>query len=127
MDTASLPSTEFTIWGETFEIKPGDVIEPDGRMSERLHPGDNFSDSGYPGCQFRIPVNSAGPIKSVAVNVKVTGRTWQWRGDRCWVRVRIEYVGDCEPSTFVSGWLLDTRVTQDPNGWYAKHPVKEIR
>lgn len=126
MAQAQLPSTDFVIAGEAYTIKPGDVVEKDGGLAERLRPGDDFADSGYPGCQFRLPVNASGPIKSVAVNIKVTGRTWKWRGDRCWVRVRIEYVGDCNPSTFASGWLLDTHVTQDPNGWYAKNPVKPL-
>lgn len=127
MDTASLPSTEFIVQGEPFCVKVGDVVEKDGGLAERLHPGDNFSDSGYPGCQFRLPVNATGPIKSVAVNIKVTGRTWQWRGDRCWIRCRIEYVGDCAESTFASGWLLSPNVTQDPASWYARNPVGEIR
>lgn len=128
METASLPSTEFTLCGDTFEIKPGDVVEPDGRICVRLHPGDKFSDSSYPGCQFRVPVENGGPIKSLAVNIKVTGRGWKWRPgtDQSWVRCRIEYVGDGEPSTYASGWLLCPRVTQDPNGWYAKHPVEAL-
>lgn len=124
MEQALLPSTEFVIAGETYRVQVGDVVEKDGGLAERLRPGDNFADSSYPGCQFRVPVNGNGPIKSVAVNVRVTGRTWKWRGDRCWVRVQIEYVGDGEPSTFAGGWLLDTRVTQDPIGWYARNPVR---
>jgi hypothetical protein len=40
------------------------------------------------------------------VNVVVTGRTWQRREGDYWVRVRIEFVGDGEPSVFVGGWLL---------------------
>lgn len=126
MDTASLPSTDFTIQGEQFTVKVGDVVERDGGLAERLHHGDNFADSSYPGCQFRVPVNGNGPIKSAAVNIKVTGRTWKWRSDRCWVRCQIEYVGDGEPSTFCGGWLLDVRVTQDPSSWYARNPVKPL-
>jgi hypothetical protein len=125
--TTHTPTTlpTFTICGREYTVKPGDVLEQDGKISERLLPGDDFSDSSYPGCQFRLPV-FGGPIKSVAVNIKVTGRTWQWRGDRCYVRVRIEFVGDGEPSTFGSGWLMDPNVTQAPDSWYAKHPVKPL-
>jgi hypothetical protein len=36
----------------------------------------------------------------------ITGRTVKRRMGDEWVRVRIEWVGDCEPSTFCSGWLL---------------------
>lgn len=124
--TPTIPSTEFTVHGTAYEIKPGDVVEKDGRISERLHPGDNFADSGYPGCQFRLPVWGGGPIKSVAVNIKVTGRSWQWRDGKPWIRVRIEFVGDCAESTFASGWLLSPTITQDRDSWYAKNPVKPL-
>jgi hypothetical protein len=44
---------------------------------------------------------------SFGVNIEITGRTIQW--ERTWwqrrVRVRIEFVGDGEPSTFSGGWL----------------------
>ena len=61
---------------------------------------DDFSDSSFPGCQFRT---SAG----TALNVKVTGRTFQRCSgiDGSVVRVQIEFVGDGEPSEFCSGWI----------------------
>lgn len=73
-------------------------------ISDVLLEGDKFCDSGYPGCQFRIKLWIDGPIKSIAVNVKITGKTWTKYNGSFWVRCQIEYVGDCEPSTFEQGW-----------------------
>ena len=74
-------------------------------VGELLTPGSKFKDSGFPGCDFYLPTGSAGPVKKVAVNVKVTGKTLQKKhGDYC-VKVKIEFVGDCEPSTFAPGWM----------------------
>lgn len=85
----------------------GSYIKLDARnIGEKLLPGDDFCDSGYPGCEFRFPLSGGGPIKSVAVNVKVTGRTIQYRQGSMWIRVQIEWVGDCEPSTYSGGWML---------------------
>jgi hypothetical protein len=100
--------TPVSVEGTEVLPKIGDVVRIDGRSSaawERLLPGDDFSDSGYPGCDFRLPVRAGGPIESVAVNVHITGRTIQWHSGAQWVRIRIEFVGDCEPSTYSSGWL----------------------
>lgn len=85
----------------------GSFIELDNRnIGEKLLPGDNFSDSGWPGCEFRFPISCGGPIKSVGVNVNVTGRGVQYRQGGMWIRVQIEWVGDCEPSTFSGGWMM---------------------
>jgi hypothetical protein len=91
------------------EAQIGDVIRfGEHKICKRLLPGDNFSDSGYPGCQFRIPVNGGmGPIPSVAVNVKITGKkSVRYNGDY-WLRCQIEFVGDCEPSTFCAGFIKE--------------------
>lgn len=83
------------------EVKVGSVIRVDNwKVSEALLPGDDFS-------PFRIPTHCGGPITSVAVRIEVTGRSIQyqgWMGKR--VRVRVVFVGDCEPDTCVGGWLL---------------------
>ena len=63
-----------------------------------LRQGDTFSDSGFPGCEFRSD-------HGTAINVKVTGRTFQRLHDCKVVRIQIEFVGDCEPSTFEGGWM----------------------
>ena len=63
-----------------------------------LREGDDFCDSGFPGCEFRSD-------RGTAINIKVTGRTFQRLHGCDVVRVQIEFVGDCEPSTFESGWM----------------------
>lgn len=74
--------------------------EPDAAMS-------------WAGSQWRLPMHGVGPVRSVAVNVKVTGRSVQRRSDCRWVRAQIEFVGHCEPSTFVAGWVRWDRLTVD--------------
>jgi len=88
------------IYDETVEPKIGSFIKPDGWAL-----GSKLEASDWDAAAFRIPLNSAGPITSLAVNVIVTGRTWQRRNASYYVRVRIEFVGDGEPSTFTTGWM----------------------
>ena len=61
--------------------------------------GDSFS-------TFRLPTNSGGPIKSLAVEIEVTGRTYRYSaaGNRQ-IRVKITFPGDCEPDTVTHGWM----------------------
>jgi hypothetical protein len=74
----------------------GCILEPDGRMGENLLPCEDYSDAS-----FRFPVLGL----EIACNVHVTGRKLQYDGGNTKVRVRIEWVGDGEPSTFCGGWL----------------------
>ena len=80
------------------------------KIGEKLLPGDDFTCSGWEGCDFRYPNPIAGweESRAIACNVHITGRIGQTRGawDSEWVRVKIEWVQDCEPNTFSSGWLL---------------------
>jgi hypothetical protein len=71
-------------------------------VSERLLPSD------WDAAAFRYPAASLGPDGSVAVNVELTGRTLQRRpySDDLWIKARVEFVGDGEPSRFASAWLL---------------------
>ena len=56
-----------------------------------LRESDGYSDSSFPGCDFRTD-------RGTAINVRVTGRTFQtYLGVRA-VRVEVEFVGDGEPS-----------------------------
>lgn len=86
------------------------------RIGEILHKGDDFSCEGYAGCDFRFPALYGGPIKDVACNVKVTGRKTTRRFGDEWVRVMVEFVGDCESSTFVKGFMLINDTTS-PKGF----------
>ena len=88
--------------------KIGDFVVPDKWIfGEKLETDDGYSDTEFPGCQFRLRSTPRGvPLGSLAVNIKITGRDLQyhWNGQR--LRVKIEFVGDGEPSQFTGGWLF---------------------
>jgi hypothetical protein len=67
-----------------------------------LKKDDGYKDNLFPGCQFRIQMFDS----NVAVNVKITGKTPTRRNGSLWYRVKVEFVGDGEPSTFSGGWFL---------------------
>jgi len=74
-------------------------VKPDGwDFGERLIAGDDFS-------SFRLPTGSNGPIKSLAVEIEITGRTIQKRMNLNMVRVRIRFVGDGEPDQVTRGYM----------------------
>jgi len=96
------------IYGRECRAEVGSLIKLDGSPRyERLLPGDDNVCPGWLGCDFRYPNPLQGWEKqhAIACNVSVSGNTLQRRGGDLWVRVRIEWVGDCEPSTFSGGWL----------------------
>jgi hypothetical protein len=67
-----------------------------------LAAGDSFS-------PFRLPTNSEGPIKSLAVRVEVSGRKLGRAAGRAGgltVAVKITFVGDGEPDTVTSGYMV---------------------
>jgi hypothetical protein len=105
------PPQAVEIYGKSFVPAIGSAIEIDnngkGSRFSVLLAGDDFADSGYAGSQFRIATDWLAPvIKSLPVDVKITGRTLQLRhGGDCYVRVEINFVGDCEPDTKCGGWL----------------------
>jgi len=79
--------------------KVGSYIKPDGwPIGSCLVAGDSFS-------AFRLPTNSAGPITSLAVRIEVTGRTFKYRLGDWLVRVKIIFLGDCEPDTQTGGYM----------------------
>lgn len=89
------------IYGRQVKVEVGSYIEP-----ENWKIGSTLEASDWDAAEFRLPTNSGGPIKSIAVNIKITGTTVQRRHGSNWVKVRIESVGDGSPSTFFGGWLL---------------------
>lgn len=95
-------------FGTEVEVNVGSVIELDSGRVEQLLAGDDYVDSGFAGCDFRYPNPVLGweTKHAIAVNVEITGRTSQYRKGARWARVRIEWVGDCEASTFSGGWVL---------------------
>jgi len=92
-------------YGQTLTVEPvvGSIVKLDNGRCEAMLAGEDFVDSGFAGCDFRFPLPNAG--LEVAVNIHVTGRTVQQRNGAEWVRCKVEWVGDCEPSTFCGGWL----------------------
>ena len=91
------PRTEIYGWDVTPKV--GSFIKPDGwAFGQRLIAGDSFS-------TFRIPVNSLGPIKDLAVEIEVTGRTLQKKHGMRMVRVKVTFPGDGESDTVTSGYM----------------------
>jgi len=80
----------------------GDKIKGDNWpwMSE-LGPDNGYSDSSFPGCQFRVDMDHG---INRAVNIKTTGGP-RWNGYQYQSRCKIEFVGDGETSTFTGGLL----------------------
>jgi hypothetical protein len=97
------------IYGVERLAQLGSVVHLDGhRLAERLLAGDPLPiGEGWPGCDFRYPnpISACRESRAIACNVHVTGRTLRFRAGGLWVRVSIEWVGDCEPSTYAGGWL----------------------
>lgn len=95
------------------EVTPriGSYVQPDAWKH-----GEKLVASDWDQAQFRIPtgIRAGGAFTmtpsgyvEIAINVEVTGRTWQrapYTGTLR-VRCRIEFVGDGEPSSFSGGWL----------------------
>ena len=103
-----LTPTSKTIDGREITPEVGSYVILDSKnIGEQLLPGEDYVDSGFAGCQFRWPnpIQEWRTSRAIAVNVEITGRTIQYRDGGRYVRVRIEWVGDCEPSTFSGGWL----------------------
>ena len=84
----------------------GDYVAYDGKAGTILNEGETFTDSGFAGSQFRS--NSG-----IAINVVVTGKKWVLKNGRFAVRVRVESVGDCEPSEFWGGYLFKNNDYED--------------
>jgi len=91
---------------EKYQPQIDDLLVPDSwYMGEKLTEDDGYSDSSFPGCQFRVETVGG----DLAVNVTITGGdhfvscavSRRTRKSRC----KIEFVGDGEPSIFTGGWL----------------------
>lgn len=101
------PIKSIEIYGREIRPEVGSFVIPDGKLvGECLLPGDETVDAGYRGCQFRWPVNQY-PIDTVAIDIEITGRTLRRRAyqDGYFVRCKIVFVGDCEPDSWIVGWL----------------------
>lgn len=77
----------------------GTYVKPDG-----WHIG-NVLKKGLDGfCDYYLLTNN-NVIKELAVNVEITGRTRRRISGDYYVRVKITFVGDCEPDTVSGGWI----------------------
>jgi hypothetical protein len=64
----------------------------------------------WDGASFRFP-HAFQPNPSLAINVTITGRTIQRKGECHWVKVQIEWVGDGEESRYSSALLRVNPIT----------------
>lgn len=95
-------TTTKTIYGREVEVKAGSQIRIDGwGLCHKILTACEVPELAA----FRVQSNGG----NLAVNVTIVGRTLQrvpYEGHAGYVRVKIEFVGDGEPSTFNHGWLL---------------------
>ena len=86
----------------------GCYVKPDGwNIGEKLIESNGYSDSDFPGCQYRLPSTGG----DLAVNIAITGRKstpvpYQVDGLGYRTRVRVEFVGDGTLSTFTHGYVV---------------------
>lgn len=81
-----------------FMPQVGSYVKPDcWAIGECLIAGDDFS-------AYRLPTHNP-IVKSLAVNVEVTGRKVMSNYGERFVRVRITFLGDGEPDQHTSGWM----------------------
>jgi len=72
--------------------------------------GNSFKDESFPGCAYYLE-SGLYTDQHYAVNIHITGRkSVQVDYDEWRTRVRIEFVGDGEPSKFVSGYIYTIRL-----------------
>ena len=89
-------------YGNDVEVRPGRhvVIDNWGAVGQTIR----ADEIGF--ATYRIPTSGVGPIKDLACEVHLTGRTLQRRMGSYYVRVQVIFVGDGEPDVDVSGWMF---------------------
>ena len=101
------------MYGIKHVVEGNEYIHPDGwPMGECIKiETDNFTDSGWPGCDYRINcINHDMPSHNLAVNIKVTGKP-RWFASlpsgMVKSRIKIEFPQDGgEPSHYTGGWIF---------------------
>ena len=96
--------TKALIYGNEVEVKLDSYIVPDGWTFGGIVIASDWDKADF--CLTKSASYAGDPIESLAVNVTITGSTWQRRQGDYWIRVKIEFVGDGEPSVFSGGWML---------------------
>ena len=100
----TIPTFDGLCYGGRDERTSGAVLRmDDDRTFVAKRTDEPRADRFFAGCDWRLGLS----LHEIAINLRITGRTIQMRNhdDAGWVRCRIEYVGDCEPSTFTRAWL----------------------
>lgn len=99
--TIQKKSHEVTIYGNLHRVDVGALIWPDEWDGPT-----KLEASDWGKAEFYLPSYRYDGVVC-AVNIKVTGRTFQRHrfSDSYWVRVQIEFIKDGDdPNEFVSGW-----------------------
>ena len=106
MKTTTAPAIGETMPGYTWTLSDAVRVDGWGPCAERLEPIDP-RDAAAPGWSatpaYRL--RSPGTGLRLAVAVTVTGRAPARWGGGYWVRCRVEFCGDGEPSTVAGGWI----------------------
>lgn len=77
---------------------------PCGWRLEPIHLLDAAASGWSAPPEYRL--TSPGTGLRLAVRVDATGRRLHLWGGQYWLRGRVEFCGDCEPSTFAPCWIL---------------------
>jgi hypothetical protein len=99
-----------TIDNARYTVQPGTVIKLDNGCEREIGRADWLE-----GVEGWDHIKHAWPtvIGPVAIIVDITGRTIQYKPGRMLLRVRVEFVGDGEPSTFASGWAYVSTMKEE--------------
>ena len=80
---------------------PGDFVKPDQwRWGEKLLP------ETWEGAEFRIPTTNSGPIKDLAINLKMTGRKLRFHDGGFAYRCQVEFVREDDDNVLSGAWIF---------------------
>jgi hypothetical protein len=80
------------------------IVKLEGKsVAEALFPCTDWDAAGF---RYPNPIPSWRKDRAIACNVTVTGKVPSLYNGGWWLRGRIEWVGDGEPSTFGKCWIL---------------------
>ena len=94
--------TTATVENRILKVEVGTAVENAAGRTEKLLP----SDWDRAAFRFPNPIPGWEAKHAIACNVAITGRTFQRRKGAYYVKARIEWVGDGEPSTYGDAWIL---------------------
>lgn len=78
-----------------------DYVVPDAwRWGELLLP------ESWEGATFRLPVTSGGPITSLAINIRMTGRKLRFHNGGFGYRCEVEFVREDDDNVLSGAWIF---------------------